>query len=320
MTSPGLVAGVDVGGSKVMAVVVERDLRVVGRARLATRHGEHGVVDTVVRAVRQACARAGATPQSLSAIGVGVPGLVDSSAGRVSHAVNLGLGDDHADLVVGLEHQLGVPVTIENDVNVAAVGAFVTRVPRPSGDLALLSIGTGLAAGVVLDGRLHRGARGAAGEIGHVPVDPAGAPCSCGQRGCLETVGSGAALSAAWPHRAADGASTVWSAAAAGDAAARAVVDRFAAAVAAAVRLLVLAWDVPSVVLAGGVTEVGEPLLGAVKGALGRAEAASPLLAALELSARVTLLEATSPVAAVGAAVVAADRLGPQPDAAQEVS
>ena len=98
-----------------------------------------------------------------------------------------------------LEARLGVPVAVENDVNVATLGAVALSGIR---DLVYLSIGTGLAAGLVLDGTLRRGATGAAGEIGHVPIDPLGAVCQCGQRGCLETVASGRALAEAWPVRA----------------------------------------------------------------------------------------------------------------------
>ncbi|MGN6610967.1 MAG: ROK family protein [Angustibacter sp.] len=313
----GLVAGVDVGGTKVLAVVADERLRVLGRARLRTRQGERGVVDTVVRAVTEAAHQAGVAPGALGGIGVGVPGLVDAAAGRVSHAVNLGLHQP-TELAAGLRERLGVPVVVENDVNAAALGAHVLR--PVAGDLALLSIGTGLAAGLVLGGRLHRGARGAAGEIGHVPVDPAGAPCSCGQRGCLETVASGAALAGAWAPGAGQPSTSAWQAAAAGDEAAAAAVHRFSAGVAAAVRLLVLTWDVETVVLAGGVTEVGRPLLEAVRAALRAQEATAPLMAALGLSGRVELLGRRAPVAALGAAWVACGRLVDDRPSAQEVS
>ena len=147
-----------------------------------------------------------------------------------------------------------------------------------------MSIGTGLAAGLVTDGRLRRGARGAAGEIGHVPVDPDGPICPCGQRGCLETLASGSAIAALWPS--ADGVSP-------GRRCSRrrrpvgqsavAVRDAFAGHVASAVRLLVLTCDVEVVVLGGGVTDLGGDLLDAVVAALGRQAAGSPFLEALQL-------------------------------------
>ncbi|GAB3598396.1 ROK family protein [Angustibacter peucedani] len=286
-----------------LAVVLDGDRSVLGRARVRTRRGPEGVVGSATDAVRQALAKAGATPSDLVATGVGVPGLVQPGSGAVSHAVNLELGADPVDLAAHLAAALGAPAVVENDVNAAALGAW--RLRGTPGDLALLSIGTGLAAGLVVGGHLHRGARGAAGEIGHVPVDPAGAWCPCGQRGCLETLASGAALAAAWPL--VDGTPTAWQAAADGDEKAAEVVADFARGVADAVRLLVLTWDVETVVLAGGVTEVGQPLLSAVHRELQSAQQGSRFLAALDLPHRVELLPPGSPVAAVGAALLARD-------------
>ncbi|GAA4355792.1 ROK family protein [Angustibacter luteus] len=316
-----LYAGVDIGGSKALAVVVDAANRVVGQVRLPTRRGAEGVVTTAVEAVRQAAAMAGTAPSQLRGVGVGIPGLVHPTNGSVSHAVNLDLGADPVHLAAALEHRLAVPVAVENDVNAVAVGAH-RLAGSAHADLAVLSIGTGLAAGIVVDGQLHRGSRGAAGEIGHIPVDPAGAWCSCGQRGCLETVASGSALSAAWRATGTPAASggSVWSAAAAGNAQAVEAVRTFGGGVAAAVRLLVLAWDVESVLLAGGVTEVGQPLLAAVRRELVAAEKQSPLLAAMRLSERVSLLPTQSPVAAVGAAVLARESLVSPPVAGSAVA
>jgi predicted NBD/HSP70 family sugar kinase len=172
-------------------------------------------------------------------------------------------------------------------------------------DLAYLSIGTGLAAGYVLNGVLRRGVRGAAGEIGHVPVDPDGPVCSCGQRGCLELRGAGSALAAAWP---ADGGASpgeaLWAAAATGNPDAAAVRDRFAAGVADAIRMLGLAVDPRVIIIGGGVTNLGEPLRAAITAALHAQAAASPFLAALDLAARVRLIPAGVPVGAIGAAMI----------------
>src|SRR5207342_3177938 len=111
----------------------------------------------------------------------------------------------------------------------------------------------------VLDGTLRRGATGAAGEIGHVPTDPTGAICQCGQRGCLETVASGRALAEAWPSGDQPPAQALFAAAAAGDARAIAVRDRFAAGVADAVRTLCLSVDPATIVLGCGVVLLRAP-------------------------------------------------------------
>jgi predicted NBD/HSP70 family sugar kinase len=308
-----LVAGVDIGGSKVLAVAMDEHRRVRARVRLRTTRGADGVVESAARAVEAlvhglGTALGGTSDDvdldDLEVVGIGVPGLVEPGTGRVSHAVNLGLGDEPIDLGGSLSARLGLRVVVENDVNVAAVGA-ARLLDLEDEDLAYLSIGTGLAAGLVTGGRLRRGARGAAGEIGHVPVDPTGPVCSCGQRGCLETLASGSAIVGAWPVRDGDSAANaLFDAADAGDTAAVAVRDRFAAHVASAVRLLVLTCDVEKVVLGGGVTDLGDRLLRAVVAALARAAEEAPFLAALDLPDRVTIIPPGSDVAALGAAIV----------------
>jgi glucokinase len=197
----------------------------------------------------------------------------------------------------------GVPVVVENDLNVAALGA--ARVLGLSGDLAFLALGTGVAAGLLLGGELRRGQRGGAGEIGHIPVDPAGPRCPCGQRGCLELYASGAAIDAVWPNP--NGRPTavdLFDAAAAADGTAVRIRDRFADAVAAAVRLLVLTCDVEHVVLGGGVAEVGPPLLEAVAGSLRRQAAGSAFLRSLGIAERLQLVPEEVPVAPIGAALL----------------
>ena len=202
-----------------------------------------------------------------TSVGLGIPGLVDVERGAVKHAVNLGVDGEWVPLRAELEARLGVPVAVENDVNVATLGAVALTGIR---DLVYLSIGTGLAAGLVLDGRLRRGATGAAGEIGHVPIDPLGAACQCGQRGCLETVASGRALAEAWPSGDQPPAQALFAAATAGDPRAIEVRDRFAAGVADAVRTLCLTVDPTTIVLGGGVSHLGAPLVAAVSGRAAR--------------------------------------------------
>lgn len=304
--------GLDIGGTKTLAVAVDARALVLATVRLPTGRGPEGVITSSVAAVRSLAARLGVPMSGLATIGVGVPGVVRPGSGEVSHAVNLGLPAGILDLGSALAGQLAVPVAVENDVNAAALGA-ARLLGLDHTDLALLSIGTGLAAGIVTGGRLRRGSRGGAGEIGHVPVDPRGPVCGCGQRGCLESLASGSAIAAAWPGR--DGlgaASSLFLAAANGDAQAVAVRDRFSAYVAAAVRLLVLAYDVETVVLGGGVTDVGPALLDAVVSALELQAASSTFLGSLDLPRRVVAVPAGSPVAAVGAALAGAELLAAQ--------
>jgi predicted NBD/HSP70 family sugar kinase len=303
----GLRVGLDVGGTKVLGVLLDGDV-VRHRVRLPTRPGADGVVGTAEDAVHELYAAAGAI--SVDAVGMGLPGVVDPRTGTVSYAVNLGI--DLSEVPVGrlLSDRLGVPVTVENDLNCAALGAS-DALGLP--DMAFLALGTGVAAGLVLDGRLRRGRTGAAGEVGHLPYRPDGAPCACGQRGCLELYASGSALDAAWPGPAGTPApERLVAAAAAGDSSAAAVLATFADAVATAVRVLVLTCDVADVVLGGGVAQLGRPLLDAVAGAVVRQTSGSAFLRSLGIADRLRLAPAGVPLGAIGAALATrgdADRL-----------
>jgi glucokinase len=288
--------GLDIGATKTLGVLVDDRGEVVGQVRRPTDPGADGVVGTAVQVVAELTG--GRTPTS---VGIGIPGLVDVERGEVSHAVNLGVDGAPLALREELAGRLGVPVALENDVNAATLGAVALSGIR---DLAYVSIGTGLAAGLVLDGTLRRGATGAAGEVGHVPVDPAGQLCQCGQRGCLETVASGRALALAWPSDDEPPAVALFKAAAQGDVKALAVQHRFATGVADAVRTIALAVDPARVVLGGGVAQLGDPLVEAVSAALRVQAAGSPFLASLDLAGRVRVVPADQPVAAIGAALL----------------
>jgi glucokinase len=298
-TGDGLNVGLDIGATKTLGLVVDTGGAIRAEVREATEPGADGVIRTAARVVE---ALRAATGEPLTGtVGIGMPGLVDVDRGAVKHAVNLGVDGDWLPLRDLLADRLGVPVAVENDVNAATLGAVALS---GEDDLVYLSIGTGLAAGLVLEGRLRRGDHGAAGEIGHVPVDPSGALCQCGQRGCLETVASGSALAAAWPSGDVPPAQALFAAAQSGDPAAVVARDRFAAGVASAVRVLSLAVDPRTVVLGGGVAQLGEPLRVAVAAALLDQAAASPFLASLDLAGRLRVVPSDYPVAAVGAALL----------------
>jgi predicted NBD/HSP70 family sugar kinase len=292
--------GLDIGATKILGAVVAPDGAILAQFREPTVPGANGVLATATRVLdRLAAEFDGVLP---SHVGIGFPGLVDRDRGAVSHAVNLGLGDDWLPLAERLAERTGAAVMVENDVRAATWGAHILS---GADDLGYLSIGTGLAAGFVLGGVLRRGAAGASGEIGHVPVDPDGALCSCGQRGCLELTAAASALTAAWPTAGEiSPAAAVFAAASSGDPRAVAVRDQFASRVADAIRMLGLSVDPAVIVLGGGVTDLGEPLLTVVTAALRAQAVTSPFLAAINLAARVRLLPAGVPAAAIGAAMI----------------
>lgn len=275
-------AGLDIGGTTIDGVLLGPDDAVLARAGRASGRGPDAVLRHAAEVVAELAGAAG-PDRPLATVGVGVPGTVDPARGVVANAVNLDLRETA--LGPELARVVGVPVAVENDVNVAAVGASHAAGHPPS--LAFLNVGTGLAAGLVLDGRLLRGVTGNAGEIGHLAVDPNGFPCGCGQRGCLETVASGSALARRFGPDAADPGRGVFARAGQGDPGAVAIVADLHRGLATAVETLALGLDCAQVVLGGGVgalAAVGDGL----RAELARRAATSPLLASLDLARRVT--------------------------------
>jgi predicted NBD/HSP70 family sugar kinase len=298
----GLRVGIDIGGTKTDAVAIDADGSVAHDLRLSTGFGDEAVVATAVAAVEGLARAAGVGLDDFASIGIGIPGAVDVASGRVEHAVNLGVSG--LDLGSLLSERLGRAVRVENDVNAAALGTFSLLRRTPAQSMAYLNLGTGLAAGLVLGGRLWRGSRGVAGEIGHIPVDPAGPLCPCGQRGCLELMASGSAVARQWPTDEPKPVRALFAAADAGDALAIEVRARLVDNVAAAVRLLVLTVDVDEVVIGGGLSSLGDVLLGEVRGVLRGWAEGSEFLASLDLPHRVTLVPDGSDAAAIGAALI----------------
>ena len=297
-------AGLDIGGTKTDAVAVDSAGAIVARVRLATGWGADAVVRTVLEAVRLLGADVGGTG-TIDSVGIGIPGQVEPGTARVVHAVNLGV--EELDLAAAVGPQLGVPVRVENDVNAAAFGAFALR-SAGARSMAYLNLGTGIAAGIVAGGELWRGARGTAGEVGHISIDPNGPLCRCGQRGCIEALAGGGAIAERWGRPGALPVRDVFDSADQGDPLARDLRAGLALGVAAAVRVLVLTADVDVVVLGGGVTALGVRLMTDVENELAASAEASPFMRSLRLEERVELLPAGSPAAALGAALIGAER------------
>jgi predicted NBD/HSP70 family sugar kinase len=312
--SAGLVAGVDIGGTKTLAVALSADGSTVATVRRPTVFGSADeLLTSTVDLIHELARHVGDGGRTFTSIGVGIPGLIDRTDGSVRHAVNLALGDEPVDLGGHLTRAFAAPVVVDNDVNVGVLGAAAAL--GYSGNLAYLSIGTGVAAGFLVDGQVHRGAHGAAGEIGHLPVDPAGPPCECGQRGCLEVVASGSAIARRWRNGASTQAavSEMLAAAAAGDADAIALRDEVADHLAWAAALIAQTVDPDVIVLGGGVLEAGGQMLDAVVAALVARARSSPVLAALDLAGRIATVPAGVPAGAVGAALLARQLLAAAP-------
>jgi glucokinase len=188
---PGQAAGVDLGGTKVQGVIVDKAGNPLASAVAATPGGggPASVVEQVAAVVRAAAANAGIGVHDLEGVGVGSAGPVDRAAGIVEEAGNLSGFDRPVPLAGLLAAALALDppmVRLDNDVNVAALAEYRIGAGRGLDSLLAVFAGTGVGGALVLAGRLHRGARGAAGEIGHAVVVMDGERCPCGRRGCTE--------------------------------------------------------------------------------------------------------------------------------------
>ncbi len=276
------VLGIDIGGTKVAAGVVEADGRILVRAEVPARtdEGPEKVLVRIVDLARDVVTRTCSPRAPIERIGIGCAGPVDREAGLILDPPNLP-GWTRVPIVEHFEKALGLPVVLENDANAAALGEFRYGAGRGVRSLVYLTVSTGIGGGIILDGKLWHGLRDAAGEIGHMTLLPDGPLCGCGNRGCLEALASGPSiarrarelLATGRPSRLRDlgefTSADVASLAQAGDPVAcevwESAVQFLAIGVAAAVTIL--APD--RVVIGGGVTRAGdllfEPLRRAVK-------------------------------------------------------
>lgn len=278
-----LLAGIDVGGTKVLGVLVDpaEPAVVLDEARVPTPDGQVAVLDAMAEVVRQLADRLGAGPAGgVAAVGVGIAGLVNR-AGILRIGPNLPglrgvrIGDE-------LDRRLGLPIRIDNDATCAAWGEHLAGAARGVADAVCVTLGTGIGAGIVADDELVRGVHGFGGEAGHMVVDPRGPLCPCGRRGCWERFASGSGLG--WLGREAAEAGRfrrgvelagnvaesvrgehVTQAAAEGDDEALAVLRTFAGWVALGIGNLVTVLDCSLVVIGGGLVEAGDLLLDPVR-------------------------------------------------------
>lgn len=190
--------GLDLGGSKLLAAVVRRDGTLADREQLPT--GRATSPERAIRLAVQAAAALRSRGTDFEAAGLGFPGLVDRASGLARSSVMLD-GWKDVPLADQLSRALEVPCVVDNDANMAALAEIDRR--RGESDLPgatlFVFVGTGIGGAIAIDGRLHRGAGGFAGEIGNTSIDHAGESCWCGRRGCLNTLASGSAIGALLP-------------------------------------------------------------------------------------------------------------------------
>ena len=197
MTKPSapLYAAIDLGGTKVRAVVTDASGRVLGDdIRLSDApEGLETVLRRMGESLDAALEKAGVERGDVAGLGIASPGAVDVARGVVPNAPQLP-GWQDVPLARIMAERTGVPAVLENDASAAALGEHRFGAGRGSRHMLYLTVSTGLGGGIIIDGELYRGKSGAAGELGHVIIDMNGPPCGCGARGCLEALASGTAI------------------------------------------------------------------------------------------------------------------------------
>lgn len=191
------VVGVDMGGTKILAAVINGKGEIVQQTKTATKpkKGPDGVIKRIERCIREAIDGAELEPSQIRAIGIGSPGPLDPETGVIIFAPNLGWSN--VPLKAKLETIFGIPTFVDNDVNVGTLGEYAFGAGQGVKNLVGIFVGTGIGGGIILDGKLFHGINKTAGEIGHMIVDANGPRCGCGNFGCLEAVASRTAITKA---------------------------------------------------------------------------------------------------------------------------
>jgi glucokinase len=310
--------GIDLGGTKIQAVVVDEEAKVLGQSRRPTpqKGGPPTIAEEIEATMREAVADAGVETADLAGVGIGSPGVIDTSAGTVAHARNLSDWEAPFPLAATLSDALGPPVYLDNDVHVAVAGEFHLGAGKPYSSLLGVWWGTGVGGGLILDGEPWLG-RGAAGEIGHMVVRRGGARCTCGRRGCLEAYAGRAAMEIKARELVKEGEKTklfdimekrdrtrlmsgIWARALEhGDHLAIKLIDRAVEALGAGVASVINLLDLEAVVIGGGLgTRLGEPYAKRI------AEAMSPHLFVSERPPAVMTSALGDPGGAIGATLL----------------
>ncbi len=273
-----LYIGIDVGGTNLVAGLVDETGQLLGRAAARTdtsRSAEMLCADLADLALR-AVENGGVKPEEITGVGIGIPGEVDASSGVVCHAPNVPF--DNTPLVDLFQRRWAVPVLLENDANCAAWGEYRAGAAQGCDPALIVTLGTGVGGGAILGGALFRGFYGSGLEIGHMVIELEGRPCNCGRRGCWERYASATGLiettreemertpdSVLWTladgQMSRVGGKTAFQAADAGDAAGKRVTKRYLQYLAAGLTNLINLFQPEIICLGGGVSRERDDLL-----------------------------------------------------------
>lgn len=279
--------GIDLGGTNVAAGVTDKDGRLLGKASIPCPRGAEAIADAMAQSARLAAQEAELPLEQCGSVGVASPGTIDPAEGMVFHAFNLGL--ENVPLARMVSERLGgIPTYLENDANAAALGEFVAGAGVGRKSLVAITLGTGVGAGAVLEGKLYTGFNYSGMEAGHMVIRRGGRQCTCGRKGCWETYASATGLirstreameahpdSGLWkvaPTPAEVNGKTPFDAAQAGDSVARAVLDEYMEDLGCGLANIINILQPEVICIGGGISAQGENLLAPLRSVLDREE------------------------------------------------
>ena len=273
--------GIDLGGTNIVAGVVDENYNIVAKASTKTNcpRPEKEIADDMARMALQAVKNANLTIDRIEWIGVGSPGIANSETGILEYSNNLGF--KNTPLVKYIQDKIDKPVFIENDANAAAYGEYVAGAAKGAKNAVCITLGTGVGGGIIIDGKIYSGSNFAGAEIGHSVISVDGPQCSCGRKGCFEVFSSATGLIRMSKEAMAEHpesvmnklaeekgkvtARTSFDAMRAGDAAAKAVVDDYIKYLAAGITNTINIFQPDVLCIGGGVCNEGDTLLLPVK-------------------------------------------------------
>lgn len=263
--------GVDLGGTNLRIAAVDTSGKLLEKITLGTEvtRGRDKVISDMCRAIQELAVKHRGSAGALAGIGIGVPGIIEMHTGMLRESPNLP-GWENYPVRQEIEQRLGTQVVLENDANAAALGEKWLGAAANVDDMCMITLGTGVGGGIVLQGRIWHGMTGMAGELGHITVDPNGPPCGCGNRGCLEQYASATAVKRMAVEAVATGAApelaramdenpefsskVVYQMAVQGDEPAQQIFVRVGKALGAVIADLVNVFNLPMYVIGGGVS------------------------------------------------------------------
>lgn len=186
--------GIDIGGTNIACGIVDEDCRIVASAKVKTNAPRpyREILGAIKQSVYDACKQAGIKPSDAECIGIGCPGTCNRDSGTVEYSNNLGFVN--APVGRDIEAEFGLKTYLDNDANAAAFGEFVAGAAKGSRNAVVITLGTGVGSGIIIDGKIYSGSNFAGGEIGHTVIVADGLPCTCGRKGCFEAYSSATGL------------------------------------------------------------------------------------------------------------------------------